>query len=208
MSEIYRINYETEEELEEPYIVKTPRRERYKVEVFNHELEVPFLRKIVIDDELESMEEDTPRMIHLKIRVLNDRIDEEYIRQTKITNYQEDNAYKIVASFLCTVIMCLIIFILEQYSHVSLYLIGDRISITDLKSVGSLFFIPLILVLIVGIIVATGWEILLLKRIYVIEDPHDHVRRSYDTVLKRSKARIKTYENRILELRAKLINLR
>lgn len=205
---IYRVNYESEEELQEPYVVKMPKKEYYKVELFNHEVQVPFLRKIVIDDELDSMEEDTPRMIHLKIRVLNDRIEEEQLCQTKIVNYQEDNAYKIVATFLCTVIMCLIIFIIEQYAHVTMYFDIDNVNITDLKSVGALFFFPLILILVVGIIVATGWEILLLKRIYVIEDPHDHVRRSYDAVLKRSKARIKTYEERILELRTKLINLR
>lgn len=185
-----------------------PRKEPYKVELFNHQVQVPFLRKIVIEDELENMEENNPRLIHLKIRVLNDRIEEEKTKQINIVNYQENNIYKVIASFLCSVIMCLIIVIIEQFIHITWYLTLEDISIMDLKSVGAVFFFPLVLVLICAIIFNTGWSILLLKRTYVIEDPHDHVRKSYETVLKRSRERVEGYERKRDELRAKLINLR
>lgn len=191
---------------QEPYEFKVAKQVPYEIDIFKRRIKIPFLKKVIVEEVDE--EEESDRMLDLKIRILNDKIEEERNYQIKIVNYQENNIYKAIGGFLCNAIFCLIIFIIEQYAHITQYVLLKNISLTDLRSVGSLFFIPIVLVLIVAIIICTGWQILLIKRTFVIEDPHDHINKDYETVLKRSRERIMGYERKIEELQRKKLHIK
>lgn len=184
---------------DEPYVVETVEPER-NFSLFKKKLN----QKSDYVDETEVDE----YMIHTKIRVLEDKIEREENIQIRIINLQENNLYRVGAYALCMTIFFLIILCIENYVHLSWYISIKDIYVTDLKSVGALFFWPLVLILFIGMIICVVKIILLLKRSYIVEDPHDYTYKEYDRVLKYCKKKIDEYNDEIERLRVKAYDVK
>lgn len=163
--------------------------------------------KKVENDEKYSETELDEHMINMKIRLLVDKIEKEEKIQINILNLQEKNLYRVGTYALCMVVFFLCILGIEHWVHLSWYISLKDISITDLKSVGSLFFWPLTIALFIGMIMCMIKIILLLKRSYIVDDPHDCNTKEYDIVLKTCKKNIDGYNEEIERLKIKAYDL-
>ena len=179
---------------EEPYVVE-------EIEEDDNFFVFKKKDKKVKNDEKYCETELDEHMINMKIRLLVDKIEKEEKIQVSILNLQEKNLYKVGAYALCMVIFFLGILCIEHWVHISWYISLKDISVTDLKSVGSLFFWPLTIMLFIGIIICMIKIILLLKRSYIVDDPHDCCPKEYDIVLKVCKKRIDGYNEEIERLK-------
>lgn len=185
---------------EEPYVVETVEPE-HKFSLFKKKDEKK-------DSDYVDETEIDEHMIYIKIRVLQDKIEREENIQNSILNLQINNLYRVGAYALCMTIFFLIILCIEHCIHLSLYISIKDIMVTDLKSVGALFFWPLVMILFIAMIICVVKIILLLKRSYIVEDPHDYTYKEYDKVLKYCKKRIDEYYDEIERLRVKAYDVK
>ena len=179
---------------EEPYVVE---------EVEPQKKSSIFRKKKNVEEVKEDETEKDEHMINLKIRVFIDKIEREENIQISILNLQENNLFKVGAYALCMAIFFLVIVCIEHWVHLSWYISVRDIAITDLKSVGALFFFPLVGVLFIGMLICMAKIILLLKRSYIVEDPHDCSSKEYTAVLKICKKKIDEYNDEIERLQIK-----
>lgn len=186
--------------IEDPYIVETVETE-HKFSLFKKK------EKNLSGEKYDETEVDE-YMINTKIRVLMDKIEREENIQISILNLQVNNLYRVGAYALCMTIFFLIILCIENYVHLSWYISIKDIVINDLKSVGALFFWPLVIILFIGMIICVAKIILLLKRSYIVEDPHDYTYKEYDKVLKYCKKKIDEYSDEIERLRVKAYDVK
>lgn len=185
---------------EEPYVVEKVESE-HKFSLFKKKgknKDSDYIDKTELDE----------HMIYTKIKVYEDKIEREENIQNSILNLQINNLYKVGAYALCMTAFFLIILCIEHYVHLSLYISIKDIAVTDLKSVGALFFWPLVMILFVGMLICVAKIILLLKRSYIIEDPHDYTYKEYDKVLKYCKKKIDEYSDEIERLRVKAYDVK
>ena len=185
---------------EEPYVVETVEPE-HKFSLFKKKDEKK-------DSDYVDETEIDEHMIYTKIRVYEDKSEREENIQNSILNLQINNLYKVGAYALCMTIFFLIILCIEHYIHLSLYISIKDIMVTDLKSVGALFFWPLVMILFIAMIICVVKIILLLKRSYIVEDPHDYTYKEYDKVLKYCKKKIDEYYDEIERLRVKAYDVK
>lgn len=185
---------------EEPYVVETVESE-HKLSLFKKK------KKNENNDYIDKTEVDE-HMIYTKIRVYEDKIVREENIQNSILNLQINNLYKVGAYALCMTVFFLIIICIEHFVHLSLYISIKDIAVMDLKSVGALFFWPLVMVLFIGMIICVAKIILLLKRSYIVEDPHDYTYKEYDKVLKFCKKKIDEYGDEIERLHVKAYDVK
>ncbi len=185
---------------EEPYVVEKVESE-HKLSLFKKK------KKNENNDYIDKTEVDE-HMIYTKIRVYEDKIVREENIQNSILNLQINNLYKVGAYALCMTVFFLIIICIEHFVHLSLYISIKDIAVMDLKSVGALFFWPLVMVLFIGMIICVAKIILLLKRSYIVEDPHDYTYKEYDKVLKFCKKKIDEYSDEIERLHVKAYDVK
>ena len=85
---------------------------------------------------------------------------------------------------------------------------GLYISITNLKSVAALFFMPLAWCIIILMVVCTVYIIILCKRSCITEDPHDNIRKRHETILRICNQRIAEYRDEMNRLQMKILNFK
>ena len=97
---------------------------------------------------------------------------------------------------------------IERYAHLTSYTSANDISITDLKSVGALFFMPLAGGIILLMLVCIVYLIILCKRSCIPKDPHDNVSKRHETILRICNERIAEYRDEINRLQMKMLHFK
>lgn len=159
-------------------------------------------------DVLKQELENSDYAMEMKIKIYNEMIEKEELYKKIVINAQKKCIYKIGALVFILAALFSSIVNIERYAHLTSYTSANDISITDLKSVGALFFMPLAGGIILLMLVCIVYLIILCKRSCITKDPHDNVSKRHETILRICNERIAEYRDEINRLQMKMLHFK
>lgn len=159
-------------------------------------------------DTLKQELEDSNYAMEMKIKIYKDMIEKEELYKKMVINAQKKCIYKIGALVFIIAALFSSVVNIERYAHLTRYTSAKDISITDLESVGALFFMPLAWCIIVLMVICTVYLIILCKRSCITEDPHDNMKKRHETILRICNERIAEYRDEMNRLQMKMLHFK